>query len=52
MQLEMIKLFIEYHLEMTRRVWDSMDKISEFQQVEQGRLDLRTQVVERIPRGE
>jgi hypothetical protein len=31
MQLEMIKLFIEYHVDMTRRVWDSVDKISEEQ---------------------
>ncbi len=29
--LEMIKTFIEYHIDMTRKVWDSIDRISEEQ---------------------
>ena len=28
MQLEMLKIFTEYHVAMTRRVWDSIDQIS------------------------
>ena len=31
MKLEMIKTFIEYHLDMTRRVWDSIDQITDEQ---------------------
>ena len=31
MNLESIKLFIEYHIDMTRRIWDSIDHISEEQ---------------------
>lgn len=31
MQLDMIKTFIEYHHAMTRRVWDSVDKITDEQ---------------------
>lgn len=31
MELELIKTFIEYHLDMTRRVWDSIDQITEEQ---------------------
>jgi uncharacterized damage-inducible protein DinB len=31
MELELIKTFIEYHLDMTRRVWDSIDLITEDQ---------------------
>ena len=31
MELEMIKAFIEYHLDMTRRVWDSIDQITDEQ---------------------
>jgi|SRR5688572_25786621 uncharacterized damage-inducible protein DinB len=31
MELELIKTFIEYHLDMTRRVWDSIDHITEEQ---------------------
>ena len=29
--VDMIKTFIEYHLDMTRRVWDSIDQITEEQ---------------------
>ncbi len=31
MELEMIKTFIEYHIDMTLRVWDSIDQISDEQ---------------------
>ena len=31
MELELIQTFIAYHLEMTRRVWDSIDKITDEQ---------------------
>jgi len=31
MELELIKTFIEYHLDMTRRVWDSINQITEEQ---------------------
>jgi uncharacterized damage-inducible protein DinB len=31
MQLEMLKIFTEYHAAMTRRVWDSIERISEEQ---------------------
>lgn len=31
MELELIKTFIEYHLDMTRRVWDSIDQITDEQ---------------------
>jgi uncharacterized damage-inducible protein DinB len=31
MELELIKTFIEYHLDMTRRVWDSIDSITDEQ---------------------
>lgn len=31
MELELIKTFIEYHIDMTRRVWDSIDQITEEQ---------------------
>src|SRR5688572_15314493 len=31
MNLESIKLFIEYHIDMTRRVWDSIDHITDEQ---------------------
>lgn len=31
MELELIKTFIEYHIDLTRRVWDSIDQISEEQ---------------------
>ena len=31
MQLELIQTFIKYHLDMTRRVWDSIDQITEEQ---------------------
>ena len=31
MELELIKTFVEYHLEMTRRVWDSVDQITDEQ---------------------
>ena len=31
MELELIKTFIEYHLDMTRRVWDSIDTITDEQ---------------------
>lgn len=31
MDLELIKTFIEYHLDMTRRVWDSINYITEEQ---------------------
>ncbi len=31
MELELIKTFIEYHLDMTRRVWDSIHYITEEQ---------------------
>ena len=31
MQLELIKTFIEYHLDMTRRVWNSINHIAEAQ---------------------
>jgi len=31
MELELIKTFIEYHIDMTRRVWDSIDHITEEQ---------------------
>jgi uncharacterized damage-inducible protein DinB len=30
-ELELIKTFIEYHLDMTRRVWDSIDQITDEQ---------------------
>jgi uncharacterized damage-inducible protein DinB len=30
-ELELIKTFIEYHLDMTRRVWDSIDQINDGQ---------------------
>lgn len=29
--MDIIKTFVEYHLEMTRRVWDSIDQITEEQ---------------------
>ena len=31
MELELIKTFIEYHLDMTRRVWDSIQQITDEQ---------------------
>ena len=31
MELELIKTFIEYHIDMTRRVWDSIDQITDEQ---------------------
>ena len=31
MELALIKTFIEYHLDMTRRVWDSINSITEEQ---------------------
>ncbi len=31
MQLEMIKTFIEYHIDMSRRVWDSINQITDEQ---------------------
>lgn len=31
MELELIKTFIEYHLDMTRRVWDSINQITDEQ---------------------
>ncbi len=31
MELELIKTFIDYHLDMTRRVWDSIDTITDEQ---------------------
>lgn len=31
MELELIKTFIEYHLDMTRRVWDSINEITDEQ---------------------
>jgi uncharacterized damage-inducible protein DinB len=31
MKLELIKIFIEYHLEMTHRVWESVNQITEEQ---------------------
>jgi uncharacterized damage-inducible protein DinB len=31
MELELIKTFIEYHIDMTRRVWDSIDSITDEQ---------------------
>lgn len=31
MELELIKTFIQYHIDMTRRVWDSIDQISDEQ---------------------
>ena len=31
MTLELIRTFIEYHMDMTRRVWDSIDQITEEQ---------------------
>ncbi len=31
MELELIKTFIDYHLDMTRRVWDSINQISDEQ---------------------
>lgn len=31
MELELIKTFVEYHLDMTRRVWDSIDQITDEQ---------------------
>jgi len=31
MELELIKTFIEYHIDMTRRVWDSINQITEEQ---------------------
>jgi uncharacterized damage-inducible protein DinB len=31
MKLELVKTFIEYHLDMTRRVWDSIDQITDEQ---------------------
>jgi uncharacterized damage-inducible protein DinB len=31
MELELIKTFIEYHLDMSRRVWDSIDQITDEQ---------------------
>ena len=31
MELELIKSFIEYHLDMSRRVWDSIDQITDEQ---------------------
>ena len=31
MELELIKTFIEYHIDMSRRVWDSIDQITDEQ---------------------
>lgn len=31
MELELIQTFIKYHIDMTRRVWDSIDQITEEQ---------------------
>ena len=31
MELDLIKTFIEYHIDMTHRVWDSIDQITEEQ---------------------
>ena len=31
MELELVKTFIEYHIDMSRRVWDSIDKITDEQ---------------------
>jgi uncharacterized damage-inducible protein DinB len=31
MKLDLIKLFVEYHIEMTRRVWDLIDTINDEQ---------------------
>src|SRR6266542_1186558 len=31
MELELIKTFVDYHLDMTRHVWDSIDQITEEQ---------------------
>jgi uncharacterized damage-inducible protein DinB len=31
MKLDLIKLFVEYHIEMTRRVWDLIDAITDEQ---------------------
>ena len=31
MELELVKTFIEYHIDMTRRVWESIDQITEEQ---------------------
>lgn len=31
MEIELIKTFIEYHIDMSRRVWDSIDQISKEQ---------------------
>ena len=31
MKLDLIKLFVEYHIEMTRRVWDLIDTITDEQ---------------------
>jgi uncharacterized damage-inducible protein DinB len=31
MELELIKTFIEYHIDMSRRVWDSIQQITEEQ---------------------
>ncbi|HLO16713.1 MAG TPA: DinB family protein [Anaerolineales bacterium] len=31
MELELIQTFVKYHLDMTRRVWESIDQISEEQ---------------------
>lgn len=31
MSVEMIQLFIEYHIDMTRRVWDAIDEITDEQ---------------------
>jgi len=31
MELELVKTFIEYHIDTTRRVWDSIDQITEEQ---------------------
>jgi len=31
MELELIKTFIEYHIDMTRRVWDSINEITDEQ---------------------
>src|SRR5574339_402949 len=31
MELELVKTFIQYHVDMTRRVWDSIDQITDEQ---------------------
>ena len=31
MELELIKTFIEYHIDMSRRVWDSINQITDEQ---------------------